>query len=598
VLRAARPLRAAIPELLLPDRDRGFEGVDQEPGRLECRAAMGGGNGDHDRRLAQQNPPLSMPENDSGEVGPSQARLLGERLETGNDFLAIGLVVDVNDPVGVIGVVAHQAVEQHHSTALGATQPLVRDPNIKDMMRERDPVVDVGRRYGHRPIVVGGAVADAGHPTNVWGMSPHMPDDESGDDLGNDLGDEAGNQNGVGPHPHPDDRLWRHPSETARRAGGTDSISDPSSNSGATSDLLGDSAQSVRSGRSVVLPLVLIALVMGSGLTMVVLSVVGAFDPPPARVVIEKVETSTGANLTTSEVVDRIRPTVVRVETTRGGAATSATGVIYRSDGYVLTTADAVAGADSVLVITTDGRSFPAKIVGVDAADDIAVLSIDAPDVQPAVLGHPDELAPGEEVLALSVDTSVTAPTTSAETITDTGRRLDALGGSTLHDMIAADGPNAAFDDGVMCSDTGAVLGIFTTRNADPAATANGGADLERVRFATPIDYAVEVADAIVRTGVARVPWLGVMSDDLDSTTTARLGRTGTILTEVAVDGPADAAGLLVGDIIVSIDESPVSSSTSLVVTLRSHEVGDSVTITYIRDGAQRVTTTTLGNRP
>ena len=591
-------MRATIPELLLPDRDRGFERVDQEPGRLERRPAMGGRNGDNDRRLTQQDPPLAMPEDDSGEIGPSQSRLLGERLETRNNFLAIGLVVDVNDAVGVIGVVAYQAVEQHHSAALGATQPLVRDPYIKHMMRECDPVVDVGRRNGHRPIVVGGAVADAGHPTNVGGMSPHMPDDESGDDIGNDIGNEAGNQNGVGPHPHPDDRLWRHPSETTGRGAGTDPITVPSSTSGATSDLLGDNARNLRSGRSLVLPLVLIALVLGSGLTMVVLSVVGAFDPPPARVVIEKVETSTEANLTTSEVVDRIRPTVVRVETTRGAATISATGVIYRSDGYVLTTADAVAGADSVLVITTDGRSFPAKIVGVDAADDIAVLSIDTPDVQPAVLGHPDELAPGEAVLALSLDTSVTAPTASAETITDTGRRLDTVGGSTLHDMIAADGAGIAFDDGVLCSDTGAVLGIFTTRSADPAATANGNADLAHARFATPIDYAVEVADAIVRTGVARVPWLGVMSDDLDSTTTARLGRAGTILTDVATDGPADAAGLQVGDIIVSIDESPVSSSTSLVVTLRSHEVGDSVTIAYIRDGAQRVTTTTLGNRP
>ena len=594
MLRATRPLRAAIPELFLPDRDRGFEGVDQEPGRLERRAAMGGGNGDNDGGLAQQDPAFAMPENDSGEVGPPEARLIGERLETGNNFLAVGLVIDMDDTVGVVGVVAHQAVEQHHSAALGASQPLVCDPNIKDMMRKCDPVVDVGRRYGHRPIVVGGAVADAGHPTNLERMSPQTPDNEDGDDSR----DAAGEQDGLGPHPHPDDRLWRHPSETTGRVIGTDPNKDFASNSNAASDLLGDSARSRRSGRSVVLPLVLIALVLGSGLTMVVLSVVGAFDPPPARIVIEKVETSTATNLTTSEVVDRIRPTVVRVETTRGAATTSATGVIYRSDGYVLTTADAVAGADSVLVIATDGRSFPAKIVGVDTADDIAVLSIDAPDVQPAVLGHPDELALGEPVLALSLDTSVTDPTTSAETIADTGRRLDTVGGSTLHAMIAADGTGAAFDDGVLCSDTGAVLGIFTTRAADPTATANGSADLAHARFATPIDYAVDVADAIVRTGVARVPWLGVMSDDLDSTTTARLGRAGTILTDVAADGPADAAGLQVGDIIVSIDESPVSSSTSLVVTLRSHEVGDSVTVAYIRDGAQRITTTTLGNRP
>ncbi|CAB4322798.1 unannotated protein [freshwater metagenome] len=88
------------------------------------------------------------------------------------------------------------------------------------------------------------------------------------------------------------------------------------------------------------------------------------------------------------------------------------------------------------------------------------------------------------------------------------------------------------------------------------------------------------------------------MSDDLDSITTARLGRSGTILSEISADGPADVAGLEVGDVVVSIDDSPISSATSLVVALRSREVGDSVTISYIRDGAQRVTTTILGNRP
>ncbi len=531
-----------------------------------------------------------MPENHSDEIGPTQACLLCERLQTGNHFFGIRLIIDVRDSRGAVGMITNQTVEYDHSAALRSTQPLVRDAHIQRMLRERDPRMDVGRRDWHPPIVVGGAVAEVGHPSIVSRMPPDTPD--------NNLGNQAGDENGFGAHPHPDDRLWRHPSETNPQGSGTD----PGRKNTLRRSTVGEDHEPTRtrarSGRSVLLPLVLIALVLGSGLTLVGLSVFGAFDPPAARIVIEKIETNTDAHLSTSEVVDRIRPTMVRIETTRGGIGSSATGVIYRSDGYVLTTADAVAGADSVLVITSDGHSSPAMVVGIDSIDDIAVLSINFPEIESAVLGHPAELAPGEAVIALSVDSSITDPTTSREIITGNNRRLDAIGGSTLHDMIAAAGTDTPFDDGVLCSDTGAVLGIFTTRDPDPTATANSGVDLTKTRFATSIDYAVRVADSIVRSGVARIAWLGVMSDDLDSATTARLGRSGTILTEISADGPADAAGLQMGDVVVSIDDSPISSSTSLVVSLRSREVGDTVTITYIRDGAQRVTTATLGNRP
>ena len=534
------------------------------------------GDTHHDRGLAQQHTALAVPQHDPAEIGPAPASLVGERPQTGHDLLGEGLVIDMRDPGRAIGVVAHETVEEHHGTTIGPTKPFIRDPDVEHMVCECDPGVDVGRRYGHPLIVVGGAVTDAGHPSSVLAMAPDTPDNENGD------------QNNFGPHPHPDDRLWRHPSET----GGPLPRSEP------TVAASRPRTQTMRAGRSVLLPLVLIALVAGSGLTLIGLSVSGAFDTPPARVVVENVEASTEANLTTTEVVERIRPTLVRIETTRGSATTAATGVIYRSDGYVLTTADAVTGADSVLVITGDGNSSPARVVGIDPTDDIAVLSIGTIDIEPAVLGHPDELAPGEAVLAVSLDTSPTDPITAPEMVADNSRRFDAIDGSTLHDMIAAEGTGTVFDDAILCSDGGVILGIFTTRSPDPTASTNGDTDLQRTRFATPIDYAVKVADSIVRSGTARLAWLGVMSDDLDSTTTARIGRSGTILTDVASGGPADTAGLQVGDIIVDIDDSPVTSSTSLVVALRSRDVGDSVTVTYIREGAQRLTTTILGNRP
>ncbi len=337
---------------------------------------------------------------------------------------------------------------------------------------------------------------------------------------------------------------------------------------------------------------------LGSGLTFVGLSVGGAFDPPPARIVIERVPTDTGGTAPVETVVDRLRPSLVQIHAIRGGVSTTATGIIYRDDGYVITDAGAVDGADTFTVTLTDGRTLPATLVGVDEVDDVAVLRIDSPDLTPVVLGDPDALATGAQVIAVSVDDGVTSPVASPETISANGQRYDAADGVTLHDMIRARGDGVSFDEAVLCAPDGSVLGIFTTRAPEQDGP-NGAPTIEPgTRFATHIDFAVRIADDLVATGAVHQPWLGVTTEDLDNATTARLGRSGTVLTDIAAGGPADSAGLARGDIIVTIDDAPITSATSLVVMLRSREVGAVVSIVYIRDGARRTTMATLMSRP
>jgi len=328
------------------------------------------------------------------------------------------------------------------------------------------------------------------------------------------------------------------------------------------------------------------------------LSVTGAFDPPAARIVIERVDTDTGGAAPIETIVERLRPSIVRLEVVRAGSSSMATGVIYRSDGYVITNAAAVMGADSITVTLTDGRRLPATQVGVDPVDDVAVLRIDTPDLTPVVLGNPDALAAGSQAIALSVDDGVAAPTAVLETIAASGQRFDTADGGTLHDMISAHSTGASFDDAILCAPDGAVLGIFTTRapdRNDPTASATVDPG---TRFATPIDFAVQVADELVATGAVQQPWLGVTSEDLDSVTAARLGRSGTVLTEIVPGGPAASAGLQNGDIIVTIDGAPITSATSLVVLLRAREIGTTISVAYIRDGVQRTTMATLTSRP
>jgi len=513
-----------------------------------------------------------MPQNNPTEIWPGLSCPLSEGFESTDDLLLECLVINVGDVTDTLGVVADQTAEEDDCPAIGSPHPLGRDLGIETVLGESDPGLDVGRRDRHGVMVVGGELPDAWHPTSVFGMAPPDVPEE--------------NEN-FGMHPHPDDRLWRHPSETAS-SGET-----PGSSIHRTS-----APPTLRSGRSVLLPISLIAVVLGSAITLGALSIFGAFDPTPTRVVIERVDTDLGPAGSTETVVERVRPAIVRIEVRRGETTSFATGVIYRSDGYVITTADAVQAADSIIVVLADGRSVDARVVGIDAADDVAVLQIDGVTVTPIVLGDPETLASGETAIALSVDSDMSSPTAVVETIAGSGRRIDAIDGTTLHDMIQSRGNGASFDDAVLFAPNGALLGIFTTRTPE-AGGASGAANGDpTTRFATPIDFAVQVADEIVATGSSQQPWLGVTSEDLDSVTIGRLGRAGTVLTNVAPGGPANASGLQSGDIIVSIDDAPVISATTLVVALRNREAGMAVSITYIRDGAQRTTIATLIDRP
>jgi putative serine protease PepD len=162
----------------------------------------------------------------------------------------------------------------------------------------------------------------------------------------------------------------------------------------------------------------------------------------------------------------------------------------------------------------------------------------------------------------------------------------------------------------VLCLDDGTVLGLVTDRTPagapryTPTSLDTAGAssttsapDSTTTLYATPIDYATEVADDIIETGTAHHAWFGVLGDDLDPATAALLGRSGATLTRVVPDGPAAAAGLLEGDVVLAVEGVQTTSMSSLVVALRSHQPGDAVAVTFVRDGQQRAAMVTLTTR-
>jgi putative serine protease PepD len=345
--------------------------------------------------------------------------------------------------------------------------------------------------------------------------------------------------------------------------------------------------------------------------TLAVLSVSGTFEGGGVRTVVEQVEAAAPDGDSASAVNARVAPALVQVDAQRPDGSTTATGVVFRSDGHLLTTADAVADATSVTVTAADGSVLPATVVGIDDVSDLAVLDVDRDDMATAVLARVTDLEAGDQAVAVQRQPDAASPEVATGHVSALGLRIDTTDGSSLHDMIQAALETAPDSAGaVLCSDEGAVLGLLTSRrpHTDPSYSATSVALDEPTTttttesgmatlYATPIDYATQIADEIIETGTVRHTWLGVLGDDLPVAQAAALGRSGAVLTRVVPDGPAALAGLAEGDVVVALDGVQITSMSSLVVALRTHGDGDVVTLTFIRDGAQRVATVTLTSR-
>jgi serine protease Do len=263
-------------------------------------------------------------------------------------------------------------------------------------------------------------------------------------------------------------------------------------------------------------------------------------------------------------------------------------GFIVSSDGYIITNAHVVDGADNVNVRLTDRREFKAKVVGIDKMTDIAVLKVDAKSLPAVKLGKSADANVGEWVVAIGspygFDNTVTAGIVSAK-----GRSLP---DSSYVNFIQTDvAVNPGNSGGPLFNLAGEVIGINSQ-----IYSRNGG--FQGISFAIPIETALNVKDQLVKHGKVSRGRLGVTVQDVNATLAESFGLDrprGALVASVDASGPAEKAGLQSGDIILKYDGVAIERSADLPAIVADKGPGASASIEVWRKGAVKTLTAATG---
>ena len=322
--------------------------------------------------------------------------------------------------------------------------------------------------------------------------------------------------------------------------------------------------------------------------------------------------------LTTDESVamvaaaKRVDPAVVTITATGGTQSPLAaqgspapqstalgTGIIFDSDGHVLTNDHVVAGSTQFTVLfATAKHPVTAKLLGHDALNDLAVLKVDGQVPGIAQFGTSRDLQPGQRVLAIGSALGDFKNTVTSGIVSALHRTLGGQA-SEMDDMIQTDAAiNHGNSGGPLINLAGQVVGVNTAiASRDP----NSGDISQGIGFAIPSDRARDIAQQLLLHGSLSHPYLGITYQGIDSQLQAANSLPvdhGALVSGIKPGSPSDKGGIKKGDIITAIDGQDIDQDNTLFAVLSRHQAGDKVKLTILRNGSKQTAEVTLGQRP
>ena len=267
-------------------------------------------------------------------------------------------------------------------------------------------------------------------------------------------------------------------------------------------------------------------------------------------------------------------------------------GVIMSPEGYLLTNNHVTSGADQIVVALKDGRETLARVIGSDPETDLAVLKIDLKNLPSITVGRSDNIRLGDVALAIGNPFGV-GQTVTMGIISATGRTQ--LGLNNYEDFIQTDAAiNPGNSGGALVDANGNLTGINTA-----IFSKSGGS--QGIGFAIPVKLAMEVMKSIIEHGQVIRGWLGIEVQPLTQELAESFGlsgRPGIVVAGIFRDGPAQKAGLQLGDVILAIDGEPAGDGRRSMNQVARIKPTDKVTIQVMRNGKEIKLTAEIGLRP
>lgn len=264
--------------------------------------------------------------------------------------------------------------------------------------------------------------------------------------------------------------------------------------------------------------------------------------------------------------------------------AVSGSGFVISSDGYVLTNYHVIKGVSNITVFFSDGTSYDAEVVGGEEDNDIAVLKINATDLQPAVLGNSSSIEVGENVYAIGNPLGELTFTLTGGLVSAKDRSVTTSDGTVMNMIQTDTAINSGNSGGPLFDQYGQVIGIVSAKLSNSSSSSS---TVEGLGFAIPINDVKDMVTSIIQNGyVTGKPNLGIIMGNVNSFGFSKNSDSiGCQVLAVLDNSCADQSGLQVGDIITGVDGTEITSGSELSAEIRKHKSGDQISLTVLRNG-------------